>query len=194
VLHSNFIAVTSVHVDCDGDSLIYMGVPDGPSCHTARPAARLRVSLSQPGQNAATCYFTRVDGVAGAAALAGGGQGAEGALSTLQELQETVRARALEPPAADGDKPSWTRRLLSDPQLLCSKLREEAGELCETLEKGEGRERCASEAADLLYHATVLLQAQGVGWEEVMAVLRSRAGVSGIAEKAARPPKATVPG
>ena len=33
---SNFINVTSVHVDCDGDSLIYMGVPDGPSCHTVR--------------------------------------------------------------------------------------------------------------------------------------------------------------
>jgi len=33
---SNFIHVTSVHVDCDGDSLIYLGVPDGPSCHTVR--------------------------------------------------------------------------------------------------------------------------------------------------------------
>ena len=38
---SNFINVTSVHVDCDGDSLIYMGVPDGPSCHTVRDAASL---------------------------------------------------------------------------------------------------------------------------------------------------------
>lgn len=146
-------------------------------------------SLSRASQNAATCYFTRVDGEAGAAAVAGGGQGEEGALSTLQELEATVRARAQEPPLAEGVKPSWTRRLLSDPVLLCSKLREEAGELCETLEKGEGKQRCASEAADLLYHATVLLQAQGVGWEEVMAVLRSRTGVSGIAEKAARKPK-----
>jgi phosphoribosyl-AMP cyclohydrolase len=33
---SNFINVTSMHVDCDGDSLIYLGVPDGPSCHTVR--------------------------------------------------------------------------------------------------------------------------------------------------------------
>ena len=38
---SNFINGTSVHVDCDGDSLIYMGVPDGPSCHTVRDAASL---------------------------------------------------------------------------------------------------------------------------------------------------------
>ena len=119
--------------------------------------------------------------------MPGGGHGADGALSTLQELQATVRARSLEP--ADGASRSWTRRLLSDHALLCSKLREEAGELCETLEKGEGRARCASEAADLLYHATVLLQAQGVGWEDVMAALRARTGVSGVAEKASRPPK-----
>lgn len=68
-------------------------------------------------------------------------------------------------------------------------MREEAGELCETLEKREGRERAASEAADLLYHAAVLLHKQGVGFGEVMAALRRRQGVSGIAEKAARPPK-----
>jgi phosphoribosyl-ATP pyrophosphohydrolase/phosphoribosyl-AMP cyclohydrolase len=129
-----------------------------------------------------------VDGAAGAAAVRGGGLGAEGALSTLQELEATVRLRAHEtlPPDA---KPSWTRRLLADPKLLCAKVREEAGELCATLEGGEGRERAASEAADLLYHATVLLQAQGLGWTEVMAELRRRTGVSGVAEKASRPPK-----
>lgn len=44
---SNFIHVTSVHVDCDGDSLIYMGVPDGPSCHTARGGA-VFLSFSSP--------------------------------------------------------------------------------------------------------------------------------------------------
>jgi phosphoribosyl-ATP pyrophosphohydrolase/phosphoribosyl-AMP cyclohydrolase len=139
-------------------------------------------------QNAETCYFTRVDGPEGAAAVAGGGRGADLALSTLAELEATVAARAAEV-AAPGAKPSWTRRLLDDKALLCSKVREEAGELCATLEQSEGAERAASEAADLLYHATVLLQAQGVGWGDVMAVLRRRQGVSGVAEKAARPPK-----
>jgi phosphoribosyl-ATP pyrophosphohydrolase/phosphoribosyl-AMP cyclohydrolase len=139
-------------------------------------------------QNAETCYFTRVDGENGAAAVARGGRGADAALSTLAELEATVAARATEevPPGA---KPSWTRRLLQDTPLLCSKVREEAGELCATLEGDEGAERAASEAADLLYHATVLLQAQGVRWADVMAVLRRRQGVSGVAEKAARVPK-----
>lgn len=39
-------------------------------------------------------------------------------------------------------------------------MREEAGELCQTLEQDEGKERAASEMADLLYHAMVLLNAQ----------------------------------
>lgn len=59
-----------------------------------------------------------------------------------------------------GSKPSWTAKLLANPQLLCKKVQEEAGELCQTLEADEGKERAASEAADLIYHAMVLLNAQ----------------------------------
>lgn len=43
--------------------------------------------------------------------------------------------------------------------------REEAGELCATLEDGEGAERAASEMADVLYHAMVLLAKQVKGAE-----------------------------
>jgi phosphoribosyl-ATP pyrophosphohydrolase len=39
-------------------------------------------------------------------------------------------------------------------------VREEAGELCQTLEANEGKERAASEMADLLYHSMVLLNCQ----------------------------------
>jgi phosphoribosyl-ATP pyrophosphohydrolase/phosphoribosyl-AMP cyclohydrolase len=145
----NFISVKSVHIDCDKDSLIYMGVPDGPTCHTG----------------AHTCYYSRVDGPDGAAAVDGGGirDGEEEALSTLYELE--------------------------NPELLCSKVREEAGELCESWEKQEGAERAASEMADVLYHSLVLLNLQGVAVEDVMAVLRNRFGTSGVEEKASRPKK-----
>ena len=91
-------------------------------------------------------------------------------------------------PFSEG-KPSWTSKLLSNPELLCKKIREEAGELCETLEKSEGSERAASEAADLLYHAMVLLNLQGVPMEDVLRVLRKRFHQSGLEEKAARAPK-----
>lgn len=59
-----------------------------------------------------------------------------------------------------GGKPSWTAKLANNQGLLCSKIREEAGELCETLEREEGQERAASEMADLLYHSMVLLNVQ----------------------------------
>ena len=117
-----------------------------------------------------------------------------------------------------GDKPSWTARLLQKPDLLCSKIREEASELCETLEKDEGKQRAASEMADLLYHSMVLLRAQvgctaspsfsasavqhkvlrlrfvcqDVSLKDVCQELRSRFGTTGIEEKAARPLKQTM--
>lgn len=62
--------------------------------------------------------------------------------------------------SVEGTKPSWTARLLSNPELLCKKIREEAGELCQTLEADEGAERAANEFADLLYHSMVLLNKQ----------------------------------
>lgn len=59
-----------------------------------------------------------------------------------------------------GTSKSWTAKLLSNPSLLREKIREEAGELCDTQEHDEGRERTASEMADLLYHSMVLLNNQ----------------------------------
>ncbi len=30
----NYIRVQGVYLDCDRDSVVYLGEPDGPSCHT----------------------------------------------------------------------------------------------------------------------------------------------------------------
>ena len=44
----NFISVKSVHIDCDKDSLIYMGVPDGPTYHSSfHPCLRSGSALNQ---------------------------------------------------------------------------------------------------------------------------------------------------
>lgn len=170
------IRVLAVFVDCDSDSLIYEGVPAGPSCHTLAP----------------TCYFRRMSlDASGVARFSGGPSSrAEAALPSLQVLEETIasRRRAAQE-GAQGTRPSWTAKLLADPQLTCSKIREEADELCRTWEKEEGRDRTVSEAADLVYHAACLLSIQGVAFEEVNAELRRRFGVSGIDEKAGRKDK-----
>lgn len=64
--------------------------------------------------------------------------------------------------------------------------REEADELCRTLEENEDKSRTASEMADVLYHAMVLLNLRGVEVEEVLQVLRTRFSQSGIEEKKSR--------
>ncbi|KAI8111222.1 hypothetical protein M9434_004795 [Picochlorum sp. BPE23] len=167
----HYIKVQSVHLDCDKDSIIYLSEPIGPACHT----------------NAPTCYFSSVsrNDEDGRVQVQGDHTSIEHApMSTLFALERTIQERKVA--AGTTEKPSWTVKLLNNPELLCSKVREEAGELCETWENDEGKERAASEAADLIYHAMVLLNVQGVTLEEVSKELRRRFGTSGIEEKASR--------
>src|SRR5581483_10011456 len=65
------------------------------------------------------------------------------------------------------------------------KIAEEAGELAEALPEGD-KAHTAHEAADLLFHMLVGLEAAGVPIDAVYAELRRRFGVSGIDEKASR--------
>ena len=103
------------------------------------------------------------------------------ALEILVRLSDVIRSRA-----ASGDDASYTAKLLaSAPHLPAKKLAEEAVELALAAVGGE-REQISAEAADVLYHLLVLLQASGVSLEDVCAVLAAREGMSGIAEKAGR--------
>uniref|UniRef100_A0A453EQW7 phosphoribosyl-ATP diphosphatase n=1 Tax=Aegilops tauschii subsp. strangulata TaxID=200361 RepID=A0A453EQW7_AEGTS len=106
--------------------------------------------------------------------------------TTLYSLEDTISRRKEEIVTEGSGKPSWTKKLLLDNQLLCSKIREEAGELIETLLENEDKSRTASEMADLLYHAMVLLSVRDVKMEEVLEVLRRRFSQSGVEEKASR--------
>ncbi|TVU18887.1 hypothetical protein EJB05_35005 [Eragrostis curvula] len=161
----NFINVHDIFLDCDRDSIIYLGKPDGPTCHTG----------------AETCYYTSVYD-----ALQGSETTHERLVTTtLYSLENTI-SRRQEETVTEGSKPSWTKKLLLDTQLLCSKIREEAGELIQTLLDNEDKSRAASEMADLLYHAMVLLRVKGVKMEEVFEILRKRFSQSGIEEKSSR--------
>lgn len=70
--------------------------------------------------------------------------------------------------------------------IVVSFHREEADELCRTLEENEDKARTASEMADVLYHAMVLLAKRDVKVEDVLHVLRLRFSQSGIEEKRSR--------
>ena len=68
---------------------------------------------------------------------------------------------------------------------IARKLGEEAVEAVVAALSGSDEE-LVGEAADVLFHLTVLLAAKGVRLERVMAELERREGTSGLAEKAGR--------
>ncbi|KAL5227301.1 hypothetical protein ABZP36_015566 [Zizania latifolia] len=162
----NFINVHDIFLDCDHDSAIYLGKPDGPTCHTG----------------AETYYFSSIYD-----ALQGSKPNQDRqVVITLYSLEDTINRHKEEIVTEGSGKTSWTIKLLLDNHLLCSKICEEAGELVQTLHGNEDKTRAASEMADLLYHAMVLLSVMDVKMEEVLEVLRKRFSQSGIVEKASR--------
>jgi phosphoribosyl-ATP pyrophosphohydrolase len=101
---------------------------------------------------------------------------------TIHDLEKRVQERA-----GASAETSYTRKLLDRGVAHCAKkLGEEAVETA-LAAVGEDRERLIAEAADLLYHLLVVLEARGVKLAEVEAVLGTRTGKSGLEEKASRP-------
>jgi phosphoribosyl-ATP pyrophosphohydrolase len=101
---------------------------------------------------------------------------------TLADLEKRVHERA-KASAAE----SYTRTLIDKGVAHCAK---KLGE--EAIETGlaavqEDRGRLIAEAADLLYHLLVLLEARGVSLAEVEAALDKRTAQSGHEETASRP-------
>lgn len=145
--------VSEIRLDCDGDTVLYRVDQSGPACHTG----------------AKTCFFDVVehtDGQTGGRTASSEDPGGH-ALSRLASL---IAKRAKERP--DG---SYTVRLLDHGLAKVSqKVGEEAVEVV-VAAHAEDDTRLASEAADLLYHLLVLLQARGVPLDAVLAELESRA-------------------
>ena len=101
---------------------------------------------------------------------------------TLQDLAARVKERAQASPDV-----SYTRKLIDRGIAHCAKkLGEEAVETA-LAAVAEDRGRLIAEAADLLYHLLVLLEAREVSLAEVEAALAERLGRSGLEEKASRP-------
>jgi phosphoribosyl-ATP pyrophosphohydrolase len=100
---------------------------------------------------------------------------------TLADLEKRVHERAQ---ASPGE--SYTRTLIDKGVAHCAKkLGEEAFETAMAAVQ-EDKPRLVSEAADLIYHLLVVLEARGVKLAEVEAELDKRTAQSGLAEKAAR--------
>ena len=84
----------------------------------------------------------------------------------LEQLIKTIRERKNSSP----DK-SYTNKLLNDKRLSVSKVKEEIGELIESVDKNSNK---IHEAADVIYHLMVYLEANNVKIEDVMKTSRRR--------------------
>jgi phosphoribosyl-ATP pyrophosphohydrolase len=103
--------------------------------------------------------------------------------AVLDTLWRTVEARRL---AGDVDHSHSARLLARGTPKVAQKLGEEAVEC--VIEATLGNRRATVlESADLLYHLIVVWVDAGIRPEEVWAELARRQGISGIAERAARP-------
>ena len=66
---------------------------------------------------------------------------------------------------------SYTNKLLNDKNLNVSKVKEEIAELIESVEKNSNK---IHEAADVIYHLMVYLEANDIKIEDVMNELKKR--------------------
>lgn len=140
----NFLAVVSLHIDCDADTVLVRALPAGPTCHRGCTSC-----FEQPGQAVAP--------VAPVGFLAG--------------LERLIVDRRANPGAAPG---SYTASLFAKGvPKIAQKVGEEAVETVIDAVAGH-RVTLPGEVADLLFHLLVLLVATGVPLAEVLATLQAR--------------------
>jgi len=166
----NGLAVREVRVDCDGDVVLYLVDADGPSCHTGHTS----------------CFFRKLEAVTGdgqtnTSALVEDDAPPDPPAVVVARVADVIARRRRERP-----EKSYVVSLLDAgwPKIL-AKITEESSELAESLPTAD-KGHTAHEAADLMFHMLVGLEAAGVPVEDVFAQLKRRFGVSGIDEKASR--------
>ena len=139
------LTLVEMRHDCDGDTLLVLALPAGPTCHTGQPS----------------CFSWQLDGTESTQRVP--------ALSMLGRLAVLVAERkATMPPD------SYTTKLFTGGvDRIGKKIGEEAAEMI-IAAKNVNDQELTWETADFLYHAHVLLANQGVSLEMVMAELERR--------------------
>lgn len=147
----NTLAVSSVHLDCDQDTVLILAEPAGPTCHTGAESCFGEVPpTGTPGGHAPDTT-------------------GEPPTHVLDELDALVADRHTERPSG-----SYTTSLFeSGVRRIAQKVGEEGVETALAAVVQEDVD-LTGEAADLVYHLLVLLRSRGLGWADVEQVLRDR--------------------
>lgn len=141
------LELVELRPDCDGDTLLLCVRPHGPTCHLGRES----------------CFDTEP--------LARGPAPQPVTVHVLEQVADVIAERRREPRAG-----SYTSYLLREGiDKIGKKIAEESAEVI-IAAKNADPNALANEAADLLYHLLVLLEAAGVDRGQVWAVLRERRG------------------
>jgi len=149
----NVQKVVSLTADCDTDAVLARVVPAGPACHTG----------------AVSCFAESAAPNAWAALAA-----------TISARHAAANAEA-ESGSRESSR-SYTRKLLLDRNLRLKKIGEESAELIAACADGDTT-RSAEEAADLVYHVAVALEAIGSSLDSVAEILLERSSASASAPK-----------
>ena len=148
----NFLRVTEVQQDCDGDAVVVKVNPVGPVCHTG----------------AESCFDTAV---LDSALFKADGSSKRLGSGVLQELLDVINQRV-----ADRPEGSYTVQLIEEgPGRIAQKVVEEAAETA-IASVSQTADEVANEMGDLLYHCMVLLASLKIPADRVWEVLAERRG------------------
>ncbi len=148
----NVQRVVTLTLDCDGDTVLARVRTAGPACHTGA------VSCFDDAVQVPTIWCALAKTIA----------------LRHAELKEESRAPSkAQSPKAGEKRRSYTRELLLDRNLRLKKIGEESAELITACADGDAT-RAAQEAADVIYHLAVALEAVGSSLDLVAQVLEER--------------------
>ncbi|WP_342480918.1 bifunctional phosphoribosyl-AMP cyclohydrolase/phosphoribosyl-ATP diphosphatase HisIE [Paenibacillus sp. FSL L8-0340] len=159
----NTQAITSIHYDCDSDTLLVKVIPEGPACHTGETS----------------CFFREIPLNASAAAAAPVAKAAEtepsanladsGRFAVLGELERVIAEREAERPEG-----AYTTYLFDKGvDKILKKVGEEASETI-IAAKNKDNAELRLEVSDLIYHLLVLLQERKLPLDEILEELSAR--------------------
>ncbi|MYD36567.1 MAG: bifunctional phosphoribosyl-AMP cyclohydrolase/phosphoribosyl-ATP diphosphatase HisIE [Dehalococcoidia bacterium] len=145
----HFLNVVEIRADCDGDVILLKVNAEGPACHTGNES----------------CFYEEFD--TSDWQMEPAAQDQLGA--TLTELAMTVAQRRKDMPEG-----SYTASLFErGTERIAQKVIEEGGETA-LAAMAKAPDRVRAEAADLLYHLTILLEDAGVSLSDVATELADR--------------------
>lgn len=144
----NYLYVSEIRIDCDGDCLLVLANPAGPACHTGHKS----------------CFYRKIEN----AAIADVEENTKND-DILERLLAVTKDRKLHPKEG-----SYTNYLFDkgDDKIL-KKVGEEAAEVV-IAGKNSSFDEISYEVADLMYHLTVMLVSKDMTWDDIYDELNKR--------------------